>query len=415
MEVKDIIKIKKNKKKMLIISLIVIVFIIILIKQILDIKIEKEEKLSIEKFIDKNCIKEKNVIENNIEQEKKNTDTYKDIKTIEDIPKNDLKIKSGTKVQKPEPKGWDTNKIDCYSDGLGNTIPVPKGFTPISDEEGQGSKFTGFVIRDISIDSKGNPTDTNGNEFVWIPVEGMNYTYNRYSLLKNKNVVIYNKQDLNNYSEELSKEEEISVKNYGGYYIGRYEAGVKGQGKCITIDNHRAPFDEWTGYQEEKLVIQKDKRAWNWITRDRAIIEANKLYNKENNNVISKLCSSYAWDTALKFIETNNPKYIVDSERGNYINIKVQYKNEIENEKIKEENKYELLQTGQTKPVNNIYDMGGNLWEWTTENCNVNEEPYTIRGGTYSLESSKSPASARSWCVRAIVNNYIGFRVAIYM
>ena len=43
-------------------------------------------------------------------------------------------------------------------------VPVPKGF-----EHVEGTKDTGFVIKDISVDSQGNPTKTNGNEFVWVP------------------------------------------------------------------------------------------------------------------------------------------------------------------------------------------------------------------------------------------------------
>ena len=63
----------------------------------------------------------------------------------------------------------------------------------------------------------------------------------------------------------------------------------------------------------------------------------------------SKLCSSYAWDTALKFIDGENGIWSVNSEGGNYYTSTSKLKN-----------------TGYHK-MKNIYDMGGNVYEWTTE------------------------------------------------
>lgn len=50
-----------------------------------------------------------------------------------------------------------------------------------------------------------------------------------------------------------------------------------------------------------------EKYIYNYVNRDEAKSLAEGLYNKTENNITSKLCSSYAWDTALKFIETKNP------------------------------------------------------------------------------------------------------------
>lgn len=116
------------------------------------------------------------------------------------------------KVSKPEDVSWDETQVDCYKDIDENVIPVPKGFTPIQIEEGQGTKSTGFVIRDTSSNK-----ETRGNEFVWVPVEGMPYNYARYNFGKQYGTY-------SDFSETISSDEQTSVAKYGGYYIGRYES-----------------------------------------------------------------------------------------------------------------------------------------------------------------------------------------------
>ncbi len=277
------------------------------------------------------------------------------------LPENGPDIENGTQVKKPQDKDWDETKINSYSDGKENTIPVPVGFSPISESDGQGTQNTGFVIKDITTDENGEPSKTYGNEFVWIPCtidgSGNSIKYDRY---------VFGSYDNNSYSETLPEDEKSSIEKYGGYYIGRYEAGIEG-GKLTSTT--RDGTKEWTGYTDGKLVIQKGKQSWNYITKDRALLEASNLYNIENNNVKSKLCSSYAWDTALKFIESNsdNLGYATNSVQGNYSDISFLYEDLSGTTRRKEIDIGLQVPTGQTTPVNNIYDMGGNIEEWTTE------------------------------------------------
>ena len=105
--------------------------------------------------------------------------------------------------------------------------------------------------------------------------------------------------------------------------------------------------------------------------------------------VTTKLVSSYAWDTAIDFIQKANSDnehsdYATSLPEGNYNNTKFDYANIGETEKSSHKNPNEgmLVPTGQTTPVSNIYDMGGNLWEYTTESFSgVKELPHSIRGG----------------------------------
>lgn len=278
------------------------------------------------------------------------------------------------------------NKIDQFvingeliSDEDGNKIPVPNGFIHT-----EGTKNTGFVIKDVSIDSEDNPTITNGNEYVWIPctVDGKNQTikYDRYAFSENDWIYTQTKGEYDNetnsykiiredkntyyYTEAMPyigiKTELESINIYGGFYIGRYEVGIT---DYTALETNNVNNDEkWTGYTGGIGVVQKSKEVWNWITRDKAKEIAENMYSS-SDRIISRLCSSYAWDTTLKFLNIENIGYITNSIQGNYSGT--------------------IGKTGETIPINNLYDIGGNVWEWTTEDNNNDSLAYTNRGGRF--------------------------------
>lgn len=275
-------------------------------------------------------------------------------------------------------------------------VPVPKGF-----EHTEGTKETGFVIRDNS------GTDTNGNEFVWVPCteNGANgsikydrYAFSRegweYTQTKTGEEIKVPAFGEYVFTEAMPDIEINSIKKYGGFYIGRYEVGIVGYDTEVKTSNTNKET-EWTGYSNGKAVVQKDRKVWNYITRDKAKKVAEGMY-ANNNAVISRLCSSYAWDTALQFIETNHVGYATNSEGDNYLG--------------------ELKNTGiGSIPRNNIYDMGGNVMEWTTEVCSYQDRPCTRRGGDYYGTASVIPAGSRSYDSQTHANVYIGFRPTLFV
>ena len=124
-------------------------------------------------------------------------------------------------------------------------------------------------------------------------------------------------------------------------------------------------------------------------------------------NAFTKLVSSYAWDTALDFIQKVNSDneysdYATSSPEGNYSN--TNYGDG-------------LIRTGQTTSVSNIYDMGGNLREYTTESSSYEVAPYVDRGGDYSSSYYVSydglPAGYRG-IGRGLASSYYGFRTTLY-
>ena len=127
--------------------------------------------------------------------------------------------------------------------------------------------------------------------------------------------------------------------------------------------------------------------------------------------------STSPWDTTIAFIEKTVNNYGSSSSQGNYSNTSVTYKDitdESKPEKTKAENSPLLVATGQTTPVCNIYDMGGNVWEWTTESCSDTSSPYARRGGYYDSFFATYPAGFRDgYSDRA--NDIIGFRLTLFM
>ena len=135
----------------------------------------------------------------------------------------------------------------------------------------------------------------------------------------------------------------------------------------------------------------------------------------------TKLVSSYAWDTAIDFIQkvdsdNEHSDYATISPEGNYSDIEFDYVDlkETDRNSKKEMNENILVPTGQTTAVSNIYDMGGNLLEYTTERYSDNNVPYVTRGGCYDYHSEHIPAGYRSLNVGGAYN-ITGFRVTLYV
>lgn len=142
------------------------------------------------------------------------------------------------------------------------------------------------------------------------------------------------------------------------------------------------------------------------------IVMEYQLYKKENRYGI---ISQEIKDTALKFIETKYPNYATNSIQGNYYGIEFTYVDLNGNIQTKAKNRGELVPTGQTTAVNNIYDMGGNGREWTTEPCSYTTAPKTYRGGAAGELPNSYPAGYRHAVHPTYVHLLITFRTALFV
>ena len=271
-----------------------------------------------------------------------------------------------------------------YPDGK---VWIPEGFKVADDS---ASTVQGGVVIE----------DKDRNQFVWVPVATLaDYKRTAYSTnvateetdtATNSIKINYSSSKNSEYfTEALPEDEKTSVERYKGFYIGRYEAGDKENTEAKTL---RSSNDV-----TKTVTIKANQAPYNNVTKTQAISLAEGFATKQGYKAKTKLVSSYAWDTTIEFIQKVNSDYGSSSEEGNYYNTTFSYTDITGARQTKEKSSPVLVPTGQTTPVCNIYDMGGNVFEWSNERYSPGPEPYCLRGGEYKFASSTgSPAGFRT-------------------
>ena len=274
-----------------------------------------------------------------------------------------------------------------YPDGK---VWIPEGF---KIAKGSASTVQGGVVIE----------DKDGNQFVWVPVA---------TLADYKRTWYTEYDSFSSYSEALPEDEKTSVERYKGFYIGRYEAGDK-----ESTGTTKATFRTSSSDTSNSVTIKADQVPYNYVTRTQAVSLAEGFATKQGYKAKTKLVSSYAWDTTIAFIEKTVNNYGSSSSQGNYFNTSVTYKDitdESKPEKTKAENSSLLVATGQTTPVCNIYDMGGNVFELTTEFSSDTYNPSAKRGGNYSTSFASYPAGSRDHD-SGYAHVSVGFRLTLFL
>ena len=266
----------------------------------------------------------------------------------------------------------------------GGKVWIPEGFKVAGDS---ASTVQGGVVIE----------DKDGNQFVWVPVA---------ILADYKRTWYTGDGSFSDYLEALPEDEKTSVETYKGFYIGRYEAGDKENTEAKTL---RSSNDV-----TKTVTIKANQTPYNYVKRAQAKSLAEAFATKQGYKAKTKLVSSYAWDTTIAFLQKVNSDYGNSSEEGNYKDTTFSYTDITGATKTKASGSEVLVPTGQTTPVCNIYDMGGNVWEWTTESWSSTNGPYVGRGGGYGHNFAGLPAGSRG---HGSDNAYDdgGFRLTLFM
>lgn len=349
-------------------------------------------------------------------------------------------------VPVPVPKGYTASSILREFDGEGNKTKdgertVNTGFVIYEGEEDIISDATKAMEegeeKNQAIENDIYNAQTTRNQWVWVPVENMSDIYfiyedgkkygqlwdftdtgrtkrirSQYSGYSEPHVIRSYWNNTNDDSANLYKrlsEETMtslnlelqddfentiaSIEKYGGFYIGRYELGDLSKQKVKLVKGNT------------------DIDRQNWYTLYR---KSKAIFQKENENVRTSIIWGSLWDHTLewlvntKFTDADGnkdySKVASDSTSwGNYANSTFTYKNENGNISTKSQGDKIMIPTGSTEytNANNIYDLAGNVRDWTLSGGR------DYRGGYSQSQGSSSPA--REYGTMAPYSNKLGY------
>ena len=316
-------------------------------------------------------------------------------------------------------KGTETTNT-TVKDNLGNKVVVPAGFKVINPTE---NVTNGIVVEDVTHEA------TKGSQFVWIPVGDVikdsagnkeTITLRRYVFNADGSVntelsktepgdQLKTSSGASNYFTEGLKDSTTSnthakdiedfknkVNNIThGYYIGRYEARDKDATKTRTRSSSKT----------NQVVCTANNYVYNYITQYQAAELSRGMYN--DRNFESDLMNSYAWDTAIVFLQKFD-------NRANKASLKpYSQQTSLNTGSLANQGTNNLSDASKQDVICNVYDMASNCMEWTTETCSISSSPCAYRGGLYS--NSGRYTSCRNCYGTSISSASISFRSLLYM
>ena len=317
-------------------------------------------------------------------------------------------------------------KIKEYTD---EGVPIPNGFYYVG-----GTKDTGVVISDNFNDENVYQnaengivgTDLQGNQFVWVPVTYSDFQrYDGYydGQYDEGFVAVCEEADEDRTNDKLAETETTqkeaqkmyaSVEANGGFYVGRYEAG-KENGN--VVEKQGKEVYNYVTWSRNGQMNEEDTEIANGVdgTKDGAV-ELARNFDTANNyiSVASTLIYGVQWDAIMTWIE---PRYKDASNEDALIAEKNFVANSEGRGNYDETGSYNgsLATTGSKKEyaVNNIYDLAGNVAEWTMES--YGHYARINRGGSCNCTGSNNPASTRHLYGPYNSDADTGFRVTLYL
>ena len=325
------------------------------------------------------------------------------------------------------------------------------GSTSVSSNETRPYLPTGFTqVKGTTLKNGLTIQDSTGNQYVWVEVpkaervyktaglEIKDFTDEEYTAIETD---LHTYTDVyrngTNYKDEyysgvgLTSEEYYSLKKMmlksvyqnGGFYIGKYETGIEDAPKTSGSANV-APT--------ETPVIKQNAYPYNFVTCKQAQTLAS---NMESGNHTSSLMFGVQWDLVLKYLETKGTSQADlktnSKSLGNYYdtlynitNIESKYYFSSSSSSkwtsgaygTKTSNSFILLSTGASDDFckQGIYDLAGNVEEWTLEYTSTSSDPCVQRGGSFSMAGVGAPVFDRDFGQTTTNSRDRGFRVSLF-
>ena len=259
---------------------------------------------------------------------------------------NYLDGKGENDTPKDQTENWDLTKVTIIDGGNGTKVPLPNGFYYVG-----GDISTGLVISDKQGDTMEASGLDMGNQFVWIPVSSeADLERTKFDTTTGQPTTgldtKFTEPYASGYSTEVSEYNTMKtqVLKYGGFYIGRFEAGVN----STTLRT--------VATTAQTVVCKKGIAPYSYVPWGKAMNDASEIEGKsgavylaknfasQNNytSVTSTLTYGCQWDAMCR--------YIGDSQRT-----------------TPKKSRPELTGSVSTDVSKNIYDLAGNCCEWTME------------------------------------------------
>lgn len=261
------------------------------------------------------------------------------------------------------------------------------------------------------------------NEFVWVPVDNDIVEY-KYYYHNNIDIEIGNIRELEQIAGGYDAEE--NVRDFGGFYIGRYEAG-------LPTELEEAESNEKNLNVQGKPVSLLGAKPWNHIQPEQAMSNALSMYS--NSHCKSAMINCLQFDTTAYWIESKGE--FGDSSVTEFSDCANLYDNELELTLGPVQPFIQKYGTGQWMPgygsvpfgphlmtcgaseltkKSNIYDLIGNVQEYCTTYIQDDSwgNVFAMRGGDFQTSGNRLLID---WCKDPTVyaTPITGFRVTLLL
>jgi hypothetical protein len=260
-------------------------------------------------------------------------------------------------------------KVAAYNNPI-----IPKGFKAVNTADANWTNLSVDFNKGLVIE------DTIGNQFVWVPVDENNVKYKKWCTAG----IAWDNASISDDILPLGVTNEANqINDYGGFYIGRYEAG-----NAAGI-----------------LVTKKNASIWRSINYANSKTKAESMYTTPV--VKSGLVTGKQWDTTMEWIKDSGKNVSTDSSTwGNY-SLALFPAN------VPGFGSPQLAGFSEFWKANNIYDIAGSVYEWTNE---IYIAGRISRGGAEWTTGTFGPAGSRyDGYPSNATSTCLGFRVVLYI